>query len=224
MDMILNSKYLEENEQILNCSLNTVRSSEKLFIHHLNPNNIDIIFTDLKLLEFKNLYPYIIKGFIELGYNKYASNLLNNALVEYVKLFDYYNENGNKDRIDIKTQINSFYQKLCFFNVYDSEPNYPFLIKKYLDSFYNDILFDNGNKILYINTDHIFFTGELIINTNLPFTIKEVRFGIFNAIRKYITFNEEFKVVGIKDTSYINSKISLMTAMNRENKIKSLGL
>ena len=98
------------------------------------------------------------------------------------------------------------------------------MVAQYLNSFYNDLLEVNKNKILYIDTDTIFYCGELdLLGFNVNYDIEEIPYILIEELKRYVIKKEDFESKGYKGKN-VQRAIDLLKTLVREDKIEKLGI
>ena len=195
----------------------------------LNPLIKGVPMKEVKQLSFSSLYPNIICGLVESGYHEMASEKLKLGMIEFIEKFDYFSKNKLVIKSDTnlykeyKTYINSFYGTLGYMSKVE-EIDFITMVAQYLNAFYNDLLEVNKNKILYIDTDTIFYCGELdLLGFNVNYDIEEIPYILIEEKKRYVTKKEDFESKGYRGKN-VQSAIDLLKTLVREDKIEKLGL
>ena len=194
----------------------------------LNPLIKGVPLKEVKQLSFSTLYPNIICGLVESGYHEMASEKLKLGMIEFNQKFDYFSKNRSVLKSDsevykeYKTYINSFYGTLGYMSKIE---DVDFItIAQYLNAFYNDLLEVNKNKILYIDTDTIFYCGELdLLGFNVNYDIEEIPYILIEEKKRYVTKKEDFESKGYRGKN-VQRAIDLLKTLVREDKIEKLGI
>jgi len=194
----------------------------------LNPYVKGIPLKEVKQLTFSSLYPNIICGLIDSGYHEMASEKLRLSMIEFHKKFDYFNKNRlllkPYDEVykEYKTYINSFYGTLSYMSKV-GDTDYANMLSQYLSAYYDDLLEVNRSKILYIDTDIIFYSGELdLLGFNIPYDIEEIPYILIEEKKKLIIKKEDFITKGYRKDA--QRAIDLLKSLIREDKIEKLGI
>lgn len=171
--------------------------------NYLNPFIKDVALKNVNELSFNSLYPNIICGIVEAGLHNNLKDVepppgfpttsgIIKKLVEFKEKFEAFQRN----RVDlkknspyryaeIKAEINKFYGELYYMFPNDKK-NYAFIVTEYLKNYYEDLLECNPNTILYIDTDTIYYTGEInLLDFNIPFEIENIDYIMFSDKKKY---------------------------------------
>ena len=195
----------------------------------LNPLIKGVPLKEVKQLSFSSLYPNIICGLVESGYHEMASEKLKLGMIEFNQKFDYFSKNRSVLKSDsevykeYKTYINSFYGTLGYMSKVE-EIDFLTMVAQYLNAFYNDLLAVNKNKILYIDTDTIFYCGELdLLGFNVNYDIEEIPYILIEELKRYVIKKEDFESKGYKGKN-VQSAIDLLKTLVREDKIEKLGI
>ena len=184
----------------------------------------------VKQLSFSTLYPNIICGLVESGYHEMASKKLKSGMIEFSEKFDYFSKNKLSLKSDsnlyndYKIYINSFYGTLGYMSKVGGDIDFVTMVTQYLNAFYNDLLEVNKNKILYIDTDTIFYCGELdLLGFNVNYDIEEIPYILIEELKRYVIKKEDFESKGYRGKN-IQSAIDLLKTLVREDKIEKLGI
>jgi len=195
----------------------------------LNPLIKGVPMKEVKQISFSSLYPNIICGLVESGYHEMASERVKLGMIEFIEKFDYFSKNKLVIKSDTnlykeyKTYINSFYGTLGYMSKVE-DVDFITMVAQYLNAFYNDLLAVNKNKILYIDTDTIFYCGELdLLGFNVNYDIEEIPYILIEELKRYVIKKEDFESKGYRGKN-IQSAIDLLKTLVREDKIEKLGL
>ena len=195
----------------------------------LNPLIKGVPLKEVKQLSFSTLYPNIICGLVESGYHEMASEKVKLGMIEFNQKFDYFDKNRLSLKSDsevykeYKTYINSFYGTLGYMSKIE-DVDFITMVAQYLNAFYNDLLEVNKNKILYIDTDTIFYCGELdLLGFNVNYDIEEIPYILIEEKKRYVTKKEDFESKGYRGKN-VQSAIDLLKTLVREDKIEKLGI
>ena len=195
----------------------------------LNPLIKGVPLKEVKQLSFSSLYPNIICGLVESGYHEMASEKLKLGMIEFIEKFDYFSKNKLVIKSDTnlykeyKTYINSFYGTLGYMSKVE-EIDFITMVAQYLNAFYNDLLAVNKNKILYIDTDTIFYCGELdLLGFNVNYDIEEIPYILIEELKRFVIKKEDFESKGYKGKN-VQRAIDLLKTLVREDKIEKLGI
>ena len=195
----------------------------------LNPLIKGVPLKEVKQLSFSSLYPNIICGLVESGYHEMASEKLKLGMIEFIEKFDYFSKNRSVLKSDsevykeYKTYINSFYGTLGYMSKIE-DVDFITMVAQYLNAFYYDLLEVNKNKILYIDTDTIFYCGELdLLEFNVNYDIEEIPYILIEELKRYVIKKEDFESKGYKGKN-VQSAIDLLKTLVREDKIEKLGI
>jgi hypothetical protein len=208
--------------------------SQNIDIHHiLTPGGFnwmhsdiqDVVLKDVTELQFVSLYPHIICGMIEAGLHKNLELSSQKLFDEFLIRFDYF----KKYRPAIKTQtdeyknwkvyINSFYAKL--YHLTGNKYNFQGYLTQYLYNYYNDLLENNKNKILYIDTDQLYFTDTIdLLDFNIPHTTDFVPYIMFSKKKQYVMLKDEIIARGYhKDAQSAKDRLRVFA---RQDKLEKL--
>ena len=195
----------------------------------LNPLIKGVPLKEVKQLSFSTLYTNIICGLVESGYHEMASEKVKLGMIEFNQKFDYFSKNRSVLKSDsevykeYKTYINSFYGTLGYMSKIE-DVDFITMVAQYLNAFYNDLLEVNKNKILYIDTDTIFYCGELdLLGFNVNYDIEEIPYILIEEKKRYVTKKEDFESKGYRGKN-VQSAIDLLKTLVREDKIEKLGI
>ena len=195
----------------------------------LNPLIKGVPMKEVKQISFSSLYPNIICGLVESGYHEMASERVKLGMIEFIEKFDYFSKNKLVIKSDTnlykeyKTYINSFYGTLGYMSKVE-DVDFITMVAQYLNAFYNDLLEVNKNKILYIDTDTIFYCGELdLLGFNVNYDIEEIPYILIEELKRYVIKKEDFESKGYRGKN-IQSAIDLLKTLVREDKIEKLGI
>ena len=222
-------KLLDKYKGAISTVMNFTNSYQSGGFNWLNPLIKGVPMKDVKQLSFSSLYPNIICGLVESGYHEMASEKLKLGMIEFIEKFDYFSKNKLVIKSDTnlykeyKTYINSFYGTLGYMSKVE-EIDFITMVAQYLNAFYNDLLEVNKNKILYIDTDTIFYCGELdLLEFNVNYDIEEIPYILIEELKRYVIKKEDFESKGYKGKN-VQSAIDLLKTLVREDKIEKLGI
>jgi hypothetical protein len=192
---------------------------------YLNPNIQDIPLKSVKQLQFNSLYPQLIVEISKLDYNFNNDQKTQVEIDKFIKTWNYFQDNKLDIRsndpekyVSIKTEINRFYGKIS-----KTTPQYPQIISAYLNNYYRDLLKVNGQKILYIDTDTIFFIDEIdLLEFDISHDIMDVEYILFLENKRYIMKKTEIQTRG--GGKNFQEAIDVLKRFIRDDKIKELGL
>ena len=198
--------------------------------NYINPYIKEIPLKNVMQLSFNSLYPNIICGMVEAGIHKTAKENVQKSLESFKESFEYFDLNkrnlklNDPDKyLEQKKNINSFYGKLGFLSNTDMAPNYPGFVTEYLRHYYDDLLKRNQNIILYIDTDTIFFAGEInLLEFNIPFDIENVEYVMFSEKKRYVMLKSEIVTRGYHKNA--QEAIDILKRYIRNDKIEELGI
>jgi DNA polymerase elongation subunit (family B) len=195
----------------------------------LNPFVKGIPMKRVKKLQFSQLYPHIICGLIDSGYHEMASDKLKMGMIEFSEKFNYFCKNKSLLKSDpelykeYKMYINSFYGTIGYMSKVE-DVDYIEMLGQYLTAYYTDLLKANTYKILYIDTDTIFYCGELdLLGFNINYDIEEIPYILIEEKKRYITKKEDFEAKGYRGKN-IQNAIDLLKTIIRDDKIEKLGI
>ena len=198
--------------------------------NYINPYIKEVPLKNVMQLSFNSLYPNIICGMVEAGIHKTAKENVQKSLESFKESFEYFDLNkrnlklNDPDKyLEQKKNINSFYGKLGFLSNTDMAPNYPGFVTEYLRHYYDDLLKRNQNIILYIDTDTIFFAGEInLLEFNIPFDIENVEYVMFSEKKRYVMLKSEIVTRGYHKNA--QEAIDILKRYIRNDKIEELGI
>ena len=198
--------------------------------NYINPYIKEVPLKNVMQLSFNSLYPNIICGMVEAGIHKTAKENVQKSLESFKESFEYFDLNkrnlklNDPDKyLEQKKNINSFYGKLGFLSNTDMAPNYPGFVTEYLRHYYDDLLKRNQNIILYIDTDIIFFAGEIdLLEFNIPFDIENVEYVMFSEKKRYVMLKSEIVTRGYHKNA--QEAIDILKRYIRNDKIEELGI
>jgi hypothetical protein len=163
----------------------------------LNSNISQIPQSGVKKLQFSNLYASLICGFIELDWHK---NTRESVRLTFDGFRDFFNKFQNniceikKNKAlytEYKTKANSFYGKLDLMSLFGHSPNYSGYLSQYLKFYYIDLIERNKDKILYIDTDQIFYKGEIdLLDFPTSYELENIDYVLFAGKKKFVYLKE----------------------------------
>jgi hypothetical protein len=191
---------------------------------YLNPDIKDIPLKSVKQLQFNSLYPQLIVEISKLDFN-FNDQKNKNEIDKFIKTWNYFQDNKLDIRhnepekyVSIKTEINRFYGKIS-----KTTPQYSQIISTYLNNYYGDLLEVNGQKILYIDTDTIFFINDIdLLEFDISHDIMDIEYILFLENKRYILKKTEIQTRG--GGKNFQEAIDLLKRFIRDDKIKELGL
>jgi hypothetical protein len=218
---MLNKKYIFKN---------ILSNEESRGFTYINPLIIDIPLKNVNSIKFGDLYPIILSGLVEEGYHEIANDKIKNSLIDYRKKVDFFinnkkelKSNPNKYK-ELKKEINSFFGRLSYFNIIEETPNYPLMVTKYMEKYYKDLLNVNKDKILYIDTDIVFYFGEIdILDIDIKYISKKIKYFLAKGEKKYLTFEDDYFLRGLENND-AKEAINLIKNFIRNDKIEELGI
>lgn len=196
----------------------------------INPYIKEVPLKNVLQLSFNSLYPNIICGIVEAGVHKSAKESVKKSLESFKESFEFFNTNkgslklNDPDKyLDQKKNINSFYGKLGFLSNTGMSPNYSGFVTEYLRHYYDDLLKKNQSVILYIDTDTIFYAGDIdLLGFNIPFDIEHVEYIMFSEKKKYVMQKNEIVTRGHHKNA--QEAIDVLKRYIRNDKIEELGI
>lgn len=195
----------------------------------LNPNIKNVPLKNVIKLEFSSLYPNIICGIVEDGLHLEASSGISKTLENFKNQFDFFTKNrlnlknNPEDYKNYKATINSFYGKLGFLSQIDKSPNFAGFVTEYLRHYYDDLLKKNSGAILYVDTDTIFYAGDIdLLNINVPYDTEVIDYIIFTEKKRYVMHKDEIIARGYHKNA--QDAINFLKTFIRNDKIEELGL
>jgi hypothetical protein len=196
----------------------------------INPYIKDVPLKNVLQLSFNSLYPNIICGMVEAGVHKTAKENVQKSLESFKKSFEYFDINkrnlklNNPDKyLEQKKNINSFYGKLGFLSNTGMSPNYPGFVTEYMRYYYDDLLKRNQNIILHIDTDIVFYAGEIdLLGFNVPYDVESIDYIMFSEKKKYVMLKSEIVTRGYHKNT--QDAIDILKRYIRNDKIEDLGI
>ena len=207
--------------------------------NYINPYIKEVPLKNVMQLSFNSLYPNIICGMVESGYHETAArqsthtgltDSVKKSLENFKESFEYFDTNKRNLKLndpekykELKTNINSFYGKLGFLSNTDMAPNYPGFVTEYLRHYYDDLLKRNQHIILYIDTDTIFYVGEIdLLGFNIPYDVESVDYIMFSEKKRYVMLKSEIVTRGYHKNA--QEAIDILKRYIRNDKIEDLGI
>jgi DNA polymerase elongation subunit (family B) len=198
----------------------------------INPYIKEVPLKNVMQLSFNSLYPNIICGIVESGLHKSTScsDGLKKSLESFKEKFEYFDFNKRNLKLtnpskysELKKGINSFYGQLGFLSKTDMSPNYPGFVTEYLRYYYDDLLSRNSGMILYIDTDTIFYVGEIdLLEFNIPYDIEHIDYIMFSEKKRYVMQKSEMITKGYHKNA--QDAIDILRRYIRNDKIEELGI
>jgi len=196
----------------------------------INPYIKDVPLKNVLQLSFNSLYPNIICGMVEAGVHKTAKENVQKSLESFKESFEYFDINkrnlklNNPDKyLEQKKNINSFYGKLGFLSNTGMSPNYPGFVTEYMRYYYDDLLKRNQNIILHIDTDIVFYAGEIdLLGFNVPYDVESIDYIMFSEKKKYVMLKSEIVTRGYHKNT--QDAIDILKRYIRNDKIEDLGI
>ena len=201
----------------------------------LNSNIAQIPQSGVKKLEFSHLYPTLITGLIELDWHKNTKESVRLTFDGFRDFFNKFQKNMDvikKDKAlykEYKTKANSFYGKLDLMSLFGHSPNYSGYLSQYVKFYYTDLIEKNKDKILYIDTDQIFYKGEIdLLDFPTPYEIKNIDYILFAGKKKFVYLKEDkISIFGEKyqwSEVESNNCVKRLKSFVRQDKINKLGV
>ena len=201
---------------------------------------------DIKKIDFNSLYANITTGLVNRGIHLSERDSVKISLDGFKDLFESFESDKHTLKVnnpsrygELKASINSFIGSLFFLSRTEMSLNYSSFITQYLKYFYQDLL-ENNKNILYIDTDSIFYSGEIdLLDFNVDYTQEKFEYILFVEERRYVTYTkgiyktfgswskkkyESFEVQLRRSSSVEKEAIDLLKRYIRENKIEVLGI
>lgn len=183
---------------------------------------------NIKQIQFRGLYSNIICGIVDSGLHKKANDGLQKSLESFKNKYEYFEKNRSTIKLDpqkyknYKTSINSFYGTLGFLSKTYKSPNYSGFVTEYLTYYYDELL-EKNNSILYIDTDTIFYAGEIdLLGIDVSYSTDSIDYILFDSVKRYTMLKEEIITRGLfKDPK---EAISLLRTYIRQDKLEQLDL
>lgn len=212
------------------------RAKENIEVHKLStspainclcyPQHQGILYKDLYLIEFENMYPNILtQMFNQHILDKNEEHNIN-KIKHYLENKDEMKSNLSKDDIRaVKTEVNSY-----FGNLYRRDKTKTDLLQQYVHEIYNELYspetgITNRDEILYVDTDQFFMrkrpcynTTKVLDSLNIPYTINNIDYAYFKG-KKYLAYTDPYGVVKSK---YSRSTGDGKLIKEMEDKIKSI--
>jgi len=197
--------------------------------NYINPHIKEVPLKNVMKLNFNSLYPNIICGLVESELHETAKESVKKSLEGFKENFEYFDSNKGILKLndpqkyqELKTNINSFYGKLGFLSSTDMAPNYPGFVIEYLRHYYDDLLKRNQN-VLYIDTDTIFYAGEIdLLGFNIPYDVESIDYIMFSEKKRYVMLKDEIVTRGYHKNA--QEAISILKRYIRNDKIEDLGI
>jgi DNA polymerase elongation subunit (family B) len=198
--------------------------------NYINPLIKDVPLKNVMQLNFNSLYPNIICGLVEAGFHKDSKESVKKSLEGFKDNFEYFDSNKRNLKLnepekykELKTSINSFYGKLGFLSNANMAPNYPGFVTEYMRYYYDDLLKRNQNIILHIDTDTVFYAGEIdLLGFNVPYDIESIDYIMFSEKKKYVMLKSEIVTRGYHKNT--QEAIDILKRYIRNDKIEDLGI
>lgn len=200
----------------------------------INPYIKEVPLKNVMQLSFNSLYPNIICGIVDSGLHDKdigaSKDGLKKSLETFKETFEYYCNNrvslkiNNPEKYqELKKNINSFYGQLGFLSKTDMAPNYPGFVTEYLRHYLDDLLSKNSGMILYIDTDRIFYVGEIdLLKFNIPYDIEQIDYIMFSEKKRYVMQKDEIITRGYHKNA--QEAIDILRRYIRNDKIEELGI
>ncbi len=198
--------------------------------NYINPLIKDVPLKNVMQLNFNSLYPNIICGLVEAGFHEDSKESVKKSLEGFKDNFEYFDSNKRNLKLnepekykELKASINSFYGKLGFLSNANMAPNYPGFVTEYMRYYYDDLLKRNQNIILHIDTDTIFYAGEIdLLGFNVPYDIESIDYIMFSEKKRYVMLKSEIVTKGYHKNA--QEAIDILKRYIRNDKIEDLGL
>ena len=195
-------------------------------------NYKNVMITDVYELSFNNIYANVIVGLSESG--------IDFSPYDVPKLKSHLENKPIKDSIDYvawKFLVNSSYGEIYKINEFLAQ-----YITQYNNFMLKDIS-DNNQSIIYIDTDTIYYTGDInLLDIDLKYEIRKLKYFFITAKKKMIRFyedgdvkitgyqvarrsntNKNVKEIEIGNNIYsVNEIITQMKALNRNKQIDNI--
>lgn len=207
---------LEEKEGIVKWVTTSFQGG---FIY-VNDNYKDVIIEDIKVHEFTSMYPHIIMILHE--------EELISIPEDYQKLKWFFEKRGelkklqNSEYTNWKTWVNSLYGRYAQYNEGVIVMG---LIAKYQQILYKELLENNPENILYIDTDRILSVNPVnIMDCPLPYTNEVLTLGIIKEKKRYaIHDGKELIIRGYPRKSIDDVKREVQSRI-RQRQLEKLGI
>ena len=191
----------------------------------LNPDKNNILLKDITKIDFNSLYPNLIVKLFDAGYIPTSEA----KSIEHIR-YVIENRPGNKQLwLDNREFVNSYFGK-----VHRREPIVTHLVTNYMNLFFNSLLNEFIDSIVYIDIDCIFTTNrvdeiiEKVKELNLSFDSDTIDYFYIRSKKRYIYMDEcnTLQVKGFSKSDYIlrDKIVSDITSMIREDKLESIGI
>jgi hypothetical protein len=182
----------------------------------VNENYRDIIIEDIKVHNFISMYPHIIMLLHEEG--------LVSIPEEYQKMKWFFEKRGelkqlqNSEYTHWKTWVNSLYGKFARKDI-----TFMGLISKYQQLIYKELLENNPENILYIDTDMILSVNPIDIgDCPLPYSTEVLTLGIIKEKKRYVVHDGyDLKVKGYHSKKHEEVKREVQSRI-RQHQLEKL--
>ena len=202
---------LKEKEDIEKCGLSSFKGG---FVF-VNENYRDIIIEDIKVHNFTSMYPHIMILLHDEG-------LI--SIPEEVSKLKWFFENRyelkRSEYTHWKTLVNSLYGK---FAQNSQSAIVMGLISKYQQLIYSELLENNPENILYVDTDMILSVNPInIVDCPLPYSTEVLTLGIIKEKKRYIVHDgEELKIKGYHSKKHEEVKREVQSRI-RQHQLEKL--
>lgn len=201
----------------------------------LNSNISQIPQSDVKKLQFSYLYPTLITGFIDLDWHKNTKESVRLTFDNFKNFFNKFQKNINVIKNDkdlyeeYKVTLNSFYGKLDIMTLFGHSLNYSGYLSQYLKFYYTDLIEKNKDKILYIDTDQIFYKGEIdLLDFPTSYEIENIDYVLFAGKQKYVYLKDDKVTIRGKKYQWSevesNNCVRKLKSFVRQDKINKIGV
>jgi hypothetical protein len=219
--MILKDKYLKK----IDLKSINFRTDWRGGYLHLNSYVKDTPLKSVRQLNFNSLYPNLIQQISLLDFDFNHDQKTQKEIDKFVNTWKFFENNKiHLKRFDperylkIKTEINRFYGRISYFT-----PSYNIIISEYLKHYYEDLIQVNGKKILYIDTDTVFFIQDIdLLEFGISYDIIDIEYIMFLKNKRYILKKTEIETRG--GGKNFQEAIDVLKRFIRDDKIKELGL
>ena len=191
----------------------------------LNEDRSNILIKDITKIDFNSLYPNILVKLFDLGH-------IPQSEAESINKIRYVIENRMTDKqlwLDNKVFVNSYFGK-----IHSREPKVTHLVTGYMNSFFNSLLVDFIDSIVYVDTDSLFITDrvdeiiEKVRQLDLPFESNVIDYFFIKSKKRYI-YSDEYgflQIKGFSQSNYLLKEkiVNEIKTMIREDKLESIGI
>ena len=176
---------LKEKEEIEKTGMKVFKGG----YNWINEDYQGVIIENLQITEFTQMYPHIMVMLHDEG-------LID---IEEVQKLKWFFANVN----NLKLGTESYYQKWkvwvnSLYGGFSGNPNILGLIAKYQYLLYDEILENNPEHIVYIDTDQIISINQLnLLDCPLPYSTDSLTLGVFKEKKRYVVYDGyDIKVKG----------------------------